>query len=321
MRHRALVGIAVLALGFAGGGREGHASGVLGGATGADVALELLWPASGEQTCEGAPGAARPGAEEEEALWISAVQVRERLAQGGPVSLVDVRGTEAFAAARIPGTLSVPLFAVKTMGFLRHREVVLVGEDYGLSGLAAEAAALGKAGFSSVRILRGGIGQWRRAGGGLEGEALEALAVPRISPAAYVAEGGRRDWVTVLVSPLDGGSPPAGAEKLAEALRVAGAEDLVREVQGVLDKRGAGELVSVVVATPQGEGYGPLAAALEGRVSPGGADWNVYFLEGGTEGYRRYAEALKRRHSGASRVVAGGGTPAGAARGGCGSCR
>lgn len=321
MRGTALGGIVLVALGLAGGGAAGHASGVSGSATGADVALELLATAGGEQACEGAPAAAGVEAEEEEALLISAAQVRERLVQGGPVSLVDVRSTEAFAAARIPGALHAPLFAVKTMGFLRQREVVLVGEGYGLRGLAAEAAALGKAGFSSVRILRGGLGQWRSAGGAVEGEALEALAVPRISPAAYVAEGGRRDWVAVVLSPVDDGSPPSGTETLPGALRVAGAEDLVREVRGVLEKRGAGEFVSFVVATPQGDGYEPLAAALERRVPPGGAVWNVYFLEGGGEGYRRYVEALKRRHSGAPRVAAGAGVPAGGGRGGCGSCR
>lgn len=44
--------------------------------------------------------------------------------------LVDIRPTAAFEKLRIPGSLNVPIFAIKTKPFLKKQDLVLVDEGY-----------------------------------------------------------------------------------------------------------------------------------------------------------------------------------------------
>jgi hypothetical protein len=46
------------------------------------------------------------------------------------VTLVDVRDRDCFERFRIPRSIHVPLYAVKTKGFLKERFLVLVHEGY-----------------------------------------------------------------------------------------------------------------------------------------------------------------------------------------------
>ena len=105
--------------------------------------------------------------------------------------LVDVRSLDQFKKVRIPGSLNLPLFAIKTKGLLRSRRLVLVGKGDGDGALGAEAAALKALGFEEVKVLRGGIGAWELAGGHLERvEALNLDAVPGVRSEALLKEIG-----------------------------------------------------------------------------------------------------------------------------------
>lgn len=58
---------------------------------------------------------------------LSVDEVRRRRDAGDPVTIVDVRSPEAFAAAHITGALSVPLRAIldRTHALPRDHEIVL----------------------------------------------------------------------------------------------------------------------------------------------------------------------------------------------------
>ena len=101
--------------------------------------------------------------------------------------LVDVRSPDHFQRLRIPGSLNLPLFAIKTKGLLRTRSVVLVGGGNQEGSLVAEAAAMKAAGFNEVKVLKGGIRAWELAGGPLE-------RVQSLNLAGDDAVPGVRSW-------------------------------------------------------------------------------------------------------------------------------
>ena len=58
---------------------------------------------------------------------VSVDEVKHHIDAGDPVVIVDVRSPEAFAAAHIPGALSIPVRAIldKTHGLPHDREIFL----------------------------------------------------------------------------------------------------------------------------------------------------------------------------------------------------
>ena len=94
--------------------------------------------------------------------------------------VVDVRPSDHFQKVRIPGSLNLPLFAVKTKSILRSRALVLVGDGDFEGALLAEAVAMEAAGYREVKVLMGGISAWEQNGGALERLQAEASSTPKI---------------------------------------------------------------------------------------------------------------------------------------------
>jgi len=72
-------------------------------------------------------------------LLLSVSEVKRQLnsgSQNNPV-LVDVRDNESFQKIRIPGSINMSLFAVKTKTFLKTKQIVLVNEGYGYNKLVS----------------------------------------------------------------------------------------------------------------------------------------------------------------------------------------
>lgn len=94
--------------------------------------------------------------------------------------VIDVRPSDRFQKVRIPGSLNLPLFAVKTKSILRSRALVLVGDGDFEGALLAEAVAMEAAGYREVKVLMGGISAWEQNGGALERLQAEASSTPKI---------------------------------------------------------------------------------------------------------------------------------------------
>lgn len=98
---------------------------------------------------------------------ISVGELKQLLESGQPVTLIDVREADEYAALHIPNSKSIPLGAI----WARQAEIpqdhpVVV---YCSSDLRGEIAAreLGKLGFANVKYLDGGISAWQNAGLGI----------------------------------------------------------------------------------------------------------------------------------------------------------
>lgn len=132
-------------------------------------------------------------------LILSVDSVREGLKKGDLV-LVDVRDAKLFSEFRIPGSINVPLYTVKTKTFLRSKPVVLMNEGYAYSQLEKECASLRGSGFA-VSILQGGLHKWKEEGGAIEGNLfLAEKELIEIPPSDFFPERDYEHWLVIDIS-------------------------------------------------------------------------------------------------------------------------
>ncbi len=238
-------------------------------------------------------------------LYLDTEAAKAAIRDPGSVLLVDVRSAERFEGVRIPGAIQIPLYAVKTKGFLRGRPVVLVDEGHGSHPLDEECRKLREAGFSALSLWYGGLNAWRRRGGSLEGSA----PVDRVPPIALHDISYSTDWLVVTV----GGAATNGLEGVvALSFDPAKPEDFASALNAAIKDRP--QVGSVLIATDKGEDY-PAIAGLAGRINA-----FVFFLDGGWaawEAHRQMMGAIQQGRTMSTQSTSSGG---GRVRPGCGGC-
>jgi len=93
-------------------------------------------------------------------LYISTESLLNNPDQKKKSILVDVRTKEKFNSFGIPGSINIPLYAIKTKPMLRSQSVVLVNEGFSNHRLEETCKTLRKNGFAAS-ILRGGLNDWK----------------------------------------------------------------------------------------------------------------------------------------------------------------
>jgi rhodanese-related sulfurtransferase len=98
--------------------------------------------------------------EQDEKIFISPVELKQKLGGSPPVKLLDVRSREEFEAVQIAGSLLMSQQTVQEImaKWPRTEEFVII-DHTGKIGMDAAAYFLGH-GFDHVRCLRGGIDAW-----------------------------------------------------------------------------------------------------------------------------------------------------------------
>ena len=76
----------------------------------------------------------------ESSFAISPDAVLYKLKQKQKITLIDVRNPEDFARLHIPGSLNIPLYAVKTKVFLKSFPIVLINAGFHYSPLASRVS-------------------------------------------------------------------------------------------------------------------------------------------------------------------------------------
>ena len=238
--------------------------------------------------------------------WV--IRATELLAKPEAV-VVDLRIPTKFAQARLPRSLNLQAFALKSHKEWKNRTLILVDEGHDPTELMAEVAALRAAGFGDVRALDGGVAAWARQGGPLEGTADLPVQIAQISPSQFARSQAAGRWRVIEVSPEAAAAFP-DAEVVA---RWTGLESLL----GQLPKPPPGALPQrTLVIAPDLETYAHIEKRF-GALDTAG----LFYLLGGSR-------ALQQFRSLQAAIVPGSAptatthtrTIAPASRSGCGVC-
>ena len=100
---------------------------------------------------------------------VSPEQVREMLARGDDVAVIDVREPNEWNLGHIPGATHIPRGVLESSiepRVPRERKLVLYCASGNRSALAAEM--LGQMGYGDVSSMAGGFRGWAQAGGEVE---------------------------------------------------------------------------------------------------------------------------------------------------------
>jgi rhodanese-related sulfurtransferase len=140
----------------------------------------LRWPAWLAACCLAAYGARA----------VTVAGLKEQLAQGGKVTIVDVRSTALFTQGHIPGAINIPAALCSRQHLPPLGNVVVCGAGLGRDSEedAASAALAAKPGIS-VDVLEGGFAAWESAQGlttkarGLKPEAPNYISYAQLKAA------------------------------------------------------------------------------------------------------------------------------------------
>jgi rhodanese-related sulfurtransferase len=238
---------------------------------------------------------------------ISAQSVLQRLKLGKKIILVDIRNQEEFAKLSIPGAINIPLHFVKSKAFLKSKPLVLVKGGYPDRQTEETCKYLQNEGFGAA-ILSGGLLAWQRQGGPVQGDLLFLNRYKHISPLTFYPEKDRKNQIIIDVSEVQNREskqllPNAihiSLSKNPKNLNLLLSSYPARLRAGTTGNNSlfklselAGSAVnqnsfgSVLIFNENGDNY----EKIEKIMKRNGLQ-NVFCLEGGLNGYRRYLKHL-----------------------------
>ena len=195
--------------------------------------------------------------------------------------IVDTRSEDEFRQVRIPASINVQPYALRTKTYLKQKRLLLVHRGGTGAHLEPVCRALRGAGFVSVVILEGGLRFWSQRVGPLAGDRIAQRSLGRMSPAEFAREGRSDRWLVVDVSPR---ATPADVGGATVHIPFEGAPRFRGALQhAIREQHAAGWASFVLLINSKGEGYEVLEADTKQLEIE-----HLYFLEGGAEGYRQF---------------------------------
>ncbi|MGE0331376.1 MAG: rhodanese-like domain-containing protein [Ramlibacter sp.] len=180
---------------------------------------------------------------------------------GGTLTVVDARLEPEFQRFHIPGALNVLPGSLLHRPALRAKPLLLVGDGKNARELYAACARLRQAGFTSVRVLAGGMVSWVADGLPLRGRAPLAHELAALDAAQLWAEGQYADNLVVVAGKAAGYTDHLPYAVALDSLSPASLAALVQQ-----RRKEAGALPAAVVLVwaqaMTDETYRPLAAAV-----------------------------------------------------------
>jgi rhodanese-related sulfurtransferase len=214
------------------------------------------------------------------ALTIAADSVLQQFKEKQDVILIDVRSSSEYNKFRIPGSIDIPLFAIKTKTFLKSKPLILINEGYSYSNLEQECLILRKSGFKAS-VLNGGLYQWKQKGGLLEGDVFAQRELNRILPQNFVTEKNYENWIVVDISQEES---PEARYLFPGVSYIPYSNDsgqFISKFKSLVNKQTKGPFLSFLIYNAHGENYDKIEALLQkSEIS------NVFFLKGGLEAYK-----------------------------------
>ncbi|MGE5838522.1 MAG: rhodanese-like domain-containing protein [Deltaproteobacteria bacterium] len=214
-------------------------------------------------------------------LYVTAENVLSMMKSKQDALLIDVRDRDAFDKLRIPGSIHIALYSLKTKAFLRNKPLVLVSEGYSDAALELTCRSMRDAGFTRAFILDGGLRSWTQKKGPVEGDALSVHQVSRVQPKHFVAQKDLRAWLVVAVSEDDVlSSPPLIAGTVYLPLR-GDPKKFVSALKAIISRRTERLHLSVLICDESEGTYEGIERAVQQEEIE-----KVFYLKGGLTAYR-----------------------------------
>ena len=151
------------------------------------------------------------------AFFMSLKSVLMKLRQKRQLLFVDVRDASDFKRARIPGSINIPLFSLKTKTFLKSGTLILINKGFNYSQIERVCQRLRDAGFTYVWILAGGLRYWIQRGLPIEGNLFVQKSVNSISARDFYLE---RNYDNILVVDVSVAMIPKATRLMPRAVSV-----------------------------------------------------------------------------------------------------
>lgn len=218
---------------------------------------------------------------------ISVESVLRKLKKKEKMVLVDVRNREEFEKFRIPGSINIPLFAIKTKTFLKHKPLVLINDGYHYSPLERECKRLKDSGFTAIWILHGGLSAWRKKGATVNGDIFAQKELNKMPAQIFFEEKNDESWVVIDISRSESSE---SRYLLPQAISIPFANDagdFVSSIKRVMERHEKNSFLSFLIFNENGEQY----EKIEKLIEEAGLR-NVFYLKEGLRGYNGF---LKRQ--------------------------
>jgi rhodanese-related sulfurtransferase len=198
------------------------------------------------------------------------------------VLLLDTRDRKAYEKFRIPGSMSIPLYAFKTKAFLRGKPLILVSEGYPNLALEQACKDARAEGFTTASILNGGLRSWTQKNGLTEGGALASYETGMLSPKDYLLNKDSPDWLLISVSDPSLPSLPGALHLPWDG----SPSEFASALKGLIKERTGSQRPSVLLCDERGDKYHRIERAVQrAQIS------EVFYLKGGAESYRAFQHA------------------------------
>lgn len=215
-------------------------------------------------------------------LMISVESVLKRLKAQEEMTLIDIRDPKAFERVRIPGSLNIPLYAVRSKQFLISKVLVLLNEGFNHGQLEQGCRRLREYGFLAW-ILEGGLKGWSEAGGPLDGDTMVRNDLNKVTPQDLFEERNFDNWIAVDAGKSKNPKNPPPFFKVISLDSIDSEEKISLSLSGFPGRQKLKHALRFVIFNEDGKGYESLRKAFEKAKSS-----DVFYLEGGLEGYRAF---------------------------------
>jgi rhodanese-related sulfurtransferase len=213
---------------------------------------------------------------QEHALMTAEKALREY--RQNTLAIIDVRNRQDYENLHIPGSLNLPLYAVKAKPFLKTRPILLVNEGFAMTPLVTECHALKQKGFTAF-VLSDGLLAWNAQKAPLQGNQWYLSNLSQVSANLFHQEKDRADLIIVDASTLS-------AAKKAQPVKSIGLKTLLASA-----KEQGRKPSSILVFNQDGAGYERIQNELEkAGIGP------VFYLTGGMSEYTEFLKNLALSH-------------------------
>ncbi|MBF0227162.1 MAG: rhodanese-like domain-containing protein [Desulfobacterales bacterium] len=218
---------------------------------------------------------------------ISMESVIRDINQNTNIILIDVRDSSSFNEFRIPESINIPIYFIKTKNFLKSKKIVLVDNGYGYHYLDEECRNLQKSGFQ-VSILKGGIYEWVEKKAPIIGNMAITSELNKIPSNIFFEEKDFNSWIVINISE----NASENSKKLfPDSIHIPLSNDLKNWANQLMDTIKAynnNPFLSCVLFNDTGNDY----EKVEKIVSEKNIK-NLFYLKGGLKDYTTFLENIK----------------------------